>query len=87
MGKGLEMAVVYRDDDIALRVEDFLSRQHFPSFQNLDLEVTHGKLTVRGQVRSFYERQIAMSVCQHVPGVLQFVDEIAVITQTKNPPS
>jgi len=78
MGKGLEIAAVYRDGDIALRVEDFLSRQHFPSFQNLDLEVSQGTLTVRGQVKSFYEKQIAMSICQHVPGVLQFVDEIAV---------
>ncbi len=78
MGKGLEMAVVYRDADVAIRVEDFLSRQHFPSFQNLDLEVMYGKLTVRGIVRSFYEKQVAMSVCQKVPGVQQFVDEIVV---------
>jgi osmotically-inducible protein OsmY len=78
MGKGMEVAVIYRDEDIALRVEEFLSRQHFPSFQQLDIEVTQGKLTVRGGAESFYEKQVAMSVCQHVPGVLQFVDEISV---------
>ncbi len=78
MGKGLEFALVYRDGDIAIRVEEFLSRQHFPSFQQLELEVFDGKLTVRGQVTSYYEKQVAMSVCQQVPGVLQFVDEIGV---------
>ena len=78
MGKGLEIAVVYRDADVVLRVEDFLARQHFPSFQDLNLEVNQGRLTVSGQVRSFHEKQVAMTVCQRVPGVQQFIDKIQV---------
>lgn len=78
MGKGIEMAVVYRDEDIAIRVQDFLRRQHFPSLQELDLEVNSGTLTLRGVVKSFYEKQVAMSICQRVPGVVLFIDEVGV---------
>jgi osmotically-inducible protein OsmY len=78
MGKGKEIGMVYRDEDVVHRVEEFLSRQHFPSFQRFDVEMLDGSLTVRGSVDSFYEKQIAMSVCQNVPGVLAFVDDISV---------
>lgn len=78
MGKGLEIAVVYRDDDVARRAQTFLSRQHFPALQNLELKVERGELRLIGTVGSFYEKQIAMSVCQRVPGVLAFVDEVKV---------
>lgn len=78
MGKGMEIAVVYRDKDVARRAQDFLERQHFPALQDLELEVERGELTLVGTVGSFYEKQVAMSVCQRVPGVLAFVDEVKV---------
>ncbi|QEG23450.1 BON domain-containing protein [Mariniblastus fucicola] len=78
MGKGMEFAVAYRDEDITKRVRDFLARQHFPALQELEIETARGELTVRGEVLSFYEKQIAMSICQRVPGVRVFVDEILV---------
>lgn len=78
MGKGIEIAVVYRDEDVALRVRDFLLRQHFPSLHELDINIDNGELTLRGEVKSFYEKQIAMSICQRVPGVLCFNDKISV---------
>jgi len=81
MGKGIEMAVVYRDEDIELRVKEFLSRQHFPALQLLDLEIEQGELTVHGEVCSFYEKQVAMSICQSVPGVVVYVDRITVATE------
>lgn len=78
MGKGMEIAVVYRDNDVARRAQNFLACQHFPSLQDLELEVERGELTLIGTVGSFYEKQVAMSVCQRVPGVLAFVDEVKV---------
>lgn len=78
MGKGIEIAVVYRDEDIAFRVRGFIARHHFRSLQELDLDVKSGELTLRGKVGSFYEKQIAMSICRRVPGVLTFVDEVSV---------
>lgn len=78
MGKGMEIAVVYRDEDVKRRVKEFFSRQHFPSLQLLDLKIEQGELTVRGEVCTFYEKQVAMSICQSVPGVLVYVDRIKV---------
>lgn len=78
MGKGKELGTIYRDEDVLHRVEEFLARQHFPTFQQLAVEVQQGELTVQGSVESFYEKQVAMTVCQQVPGVLVFVDEIEV---------
>jgi osmotically-inducible protein OsmY len=78
MGKGMEIATVYRDEDVGLRVRDFLLRQHFPTLHELDISIEDGALTLQGQVGSFYEKQIAISICQRVPGVLIFIDKIAV---------
>lgn len=78
MGKGKELGTIYCDEDVAHRVEEFLSRQHFPTIQQLGIVVEQGELTVRGCVESFYEKQVAMTVCQQVPGVLMLVDEIEV---------
>jgi len=78
MGKGMEIATVYRDEDVGLRVRDFLLRQHFLTLHELDIAINDGALTLQGQVNSFYEKQIAMSICQRVPGVLVFVDKITV---------
>lgn len=78
MGKGMEIATVYRDEDVARRVKDFLLRQHFPALQNLDISIDDGALTLHGKVGSFYEKQIAISICQRVPGVQLLIDQIAV---------
>lgn len=40
--------------------------------------VTHGTVTLTGQVQSYYEKQVAMTSCQHVAGVLLIIDEIDV---------
>ena len=78
MGKGMEIAVVYRDEDVAIRVREFLQREHFPTLHWLDVDVVNGELTLRGEVVSFYEKQIAMSISQRTPGVQVFVDKISV---------
>ncbi len=78
MGKGMEIAVVYRDADIAQRVRSFLMREHFKTLHNLEVSVSNGELTFRGEVTSFYEKQIAFSISQKTPGVRMFIDEISV---------
>ena len=68
----------YPDDDVRCRVSRFLNSRHFPAFRNLDISVEHGAVTLRGEVQSFYEKQVAMTSCQHVVGVLSLKDEIDV---------
>lgn len=36
-------------------------------------------VTLRGEARSFYERQLLLHAAQRVPGVRQIVDEIEVV--------
>ena len=72
------------DDAVQQRVYRFLASLHFPVFRTFDVEVTQGAVTLTGQVRSYYEKQIAMTSCQAVAGVLSLIDRIAVIDTESN---
>jgi osmotically-inducible protein OsmY len=64
--------------DIKRRITNLLFQRGRSSLAQLAIEVDNGTVTVRGTVRSFYERQVCLSCCQHVPGVFRLVDEIKV---------
>ncbi|MEM7454835.1 MAG: BON domain-containing protein [Planctomycetota bacterium] len=70
--------VEYSDDDIRKRVLRFLSSRHFSTFRNIDVIVRHGEVTLTGTVCSFYEKQVALTSCRRVAGVLDMVDCIVV---------
>ena len=74
-----KIRIDYPDDDVRRRVSRFLYSRHFPAFRNLDIEVHHGTVTLTGVVQSFYEKQVAMTSCLHVAGVLSLNDEIVVM--------
>lgn len=67
------------DRDLEQRVVGYLARRHVPSLRQLAIEARNGIVTVRGQVRSFYEKQLSSHCCRRVAGVLQLVDEIDVV--------
>ena len=60
------------------RVSSFLQSRHFPAFRNFKIEVDQGEVTLTGKVQSYYEKQIAMTSCQNVAGVVTLIDEIVV---------
>jgi len=72
----------FPDEDLRQRVSKFLHSRHFPIFRTLDIDVQQGEVTITGVVHSFYEKQIAMTSCQHVAGVIALIDEIAVRTDS-----
>ena len=78
MSNGLKEVVPDRDEDVAIRVWEFLQRQHFRSLQELKISVEKGTLTLEGVVGSFYEKQIALTICRRTPGVERFDDQIKV---------
>lgn len=78
MNVAQQIRIDYPDDDVRQRVSRFLYSQHFPAFRNLDIVVEHGAVTLTGEVQSYYEKQVAMTSCQHVAGVLSLIDEIDV---------
>lgn len=68
----------YPDEDVRSRVSRFLNSRYFPAFRYLDITVEHGAVTLTGEVQSYYEKQVAMTSCQHVVGVLSLKDAISV---------
>ncbi len=71
--------------EIKRRITNLLCQRGVSSIQRLNIEVKNGTVTVRGTVASFYERQVCVSCCQHVPGVFRVVDEITVDTPVSKP--
>lgn len=66
------------DDDLDFRVKTVLHACYFPSFRDLDIEVSQTSVVLRGQVNSYYEKQVALNACQRVAGKVNTVDRIEV---------
>jgi osmotically-inducible protein OsmY len=67
-------------DDRALEqhVAATLLERHYPAFRTLVIGVEQGSVTLSGTVRTFHERQVAVSISQQVDGVLFLLDQIEV---------
>ena len=66
------------DSDLEHRIRIFLGNVGHESLRHLHVRVSRGVALLTGRVRSFYERQLAISACQRVSGVYQVSDEITV---------
>lgn len=64
------------------RVKQSLGSQHFASFRNLDVGIVGDSVILDGALPSFHERQLAVALCQHVPGVHRVIDRIFVPEST-----
>ena len=50
-----------------------------PQFRKLSVTVgENGEATLQGEVKTFHERQVALSLAHHTAGVIAVVDEIFV---------
>ncbi len=70
-------AVLDADRNLQLRIVAQLAQSHHQALRKLAVEVSEGLVTVRGQVRWFYEKQLAIQHCQ-AEGARQFVDAVEV---------
>jgi hypothetical protein len=77
MSSGLALDANEAASELKRRIVIFLSQKRVSSVRLLDIEVSHGTVTLRGTVPSFYERQLCLS-CQHIPGVRKVVDDLKV---------
>lgn len=66
------------DEDLQFRVESFLRSRHFPAFEQIEVDVHNGSVTLSGILRSYYEKQVAISSCQRVAGVIDLIDNLDV---------
>lgn len=68
------------DVELERRVMNYLVGRHVPSLRHISVEAAGGTVTLRGKVRSFYEKQLCHNCCRRVAGVVQLVDDLDVAT-------
>src|ERR1700759_2462500 len=66
------------DSDLRRRVKTFLSTSHRPGLRGLDVEAHGGVVRLRGNVKTFYEKQLSAQLAQRVAGVVRLIDEVIV---------
>ena len=64
--------------ELKRRIATFLHQRGVSSVRRLNIEVSNGVVTLDGTVSTFYERQICISCCKHVAGVMRLVDNLEV---------
>jgi hypothetical protein len=74
----MTLTSVEADADLERRVFQYLLDRHMPGLRRLSVEAEAGKVTLRGSVRTFYEKQLCQSIARRVAGVRQVVDQVSV---------
>jgi osmotically-inducible protein OsmY len=67
-----------QDRDLENRIRRFLAGLHRHSLLTLEIEAENGEVTVRGELDSFYEKQLALAGCRRVAGVVKVNEKIGV---------
>ncbi len=66
------------DHDLENRLQSELSNNQRQAFKRLQVNVGQGIDTLRGCVRAYNGRQLAVQCCRRVPGVRQMIDALEV---------
>jgi len=67
-----------QDSDLSRRVVSFLNEAHMPGLRHLAVEANNGIVTLSGQVRTYYEKQLGSQRARRVAGVVKLIDQISV---------
>lgn len=65
------------DQRLQTRIVSQLAQSHHQALRKLAVEVHEGHVTLRGNVRWFYEKQLAIQHCQ-AQGARQLIDNVHV---------
>ncbi|MBI3461681.1 MAG: BON domain-containing protein [Planctomycetes bacterium] len=66
------------DRELSRRIASYLVSRHVPGARWLEIESQGGVVTLRGIVRSFYQKQLCIHCCQRVAGVIRVQDDLQV---------
>ena len=66
------------DRDLERRVKAFLADRNLPALRRLAIHSQRGVVTLRGRVRTFYEKQLGGQSARRVAGVVDVIDAIYV---------
>ena len=67
------------DEDLQQRVVSYLFDRQRPSLRKISVNVDNGTVTLTGKLESFYEKQLCISSCQRVAGVIRLIDRLDVV--------
>lgn len=66
------------DRELERRVLNYLVGYKMPTLRSVQVHSDRGRVTLRGKVTSFYQRQLCIQCCLRVAGVRRLIDEIEV---------
>ena len=66
------------DGLLARQICNQLAETKRASLKRLSVDVTGGSVTLRGNVSSFYEKQIAIQACRALAGIVMLTDAVEV---------
>jgi osmotically-inducible protein OsmY len=66
---------------LANRITTQLAETNRANLRRLSVDVQAGEVTLRGNVSSFYERQIAIQTCRELTGTGRLIDAVEVADQ------
>jgi osmotically-inducible protein OsmY len=66
------------DRDLQQRVSLYLAERSVPALRRVAVEARQGRVTFRGRVSSFYEKQLMLNCFHAVPGVESIEDRVDV---------
>ena len=67
-----------QDSELERRIGIFFASQSRPALRAVEVMAADGVVTLRGQVHSYYEKQLSMHLAARVAGVLRLKDELFV---------
>ena len=68
-----------RNSDLQRRVVNYLLGHKMPALRWIEVEADNGTVVVRGQVRSFYQKQLCIHCSRRVAGVVRLIDQVQVV--------
>lgn len=74
-----EVGKTIADLDLETRVRAALAIRLGPTLRRLSVDARSGRVTLRGQVQSFYEKQLGNASAIRVAGVSALIDAVEVI--------
>jgi osmotically-inducible protein OsmY len=69
----------HHDGVIEQQVRAFLDGHHVPSLRRLVVSVVGGTVTLQGNVRTFYEKQLSHQCLRRIAGIRRLIDQTVVL--------
>jgi osmotically-inducible protein OsmY len=82
-----EQTATQGDSYIHQGILDYLSGLQMLALRQIRVAVHNGTVILRGEVHSFYQKQLLLNCRSHVPGVDRVIDEVRVIDSPQAVPA